>query len=181
MKFCQKCGKELFDEAVICVGCGCPVGNMPVTQTISPEEQERINQQRKKNLKILGIIATAVVCVVVFVSFAATFIGQELKKQDIITQISGEKFECNEDTSYSISRKTLTFDDEGNCEYSSYYYGITMDDPMDFKFDWTYKIEFKNNSYYVILSNDDKYKVKMDDGQVIALYDTEYRETYERD
>lgn len=25
MKFCQKCGKELFDEAVICPGCGCPV------------------------------------------------------------------------------------------------------------------------------------------------------------
>ncbi len=25
MKYCQKCGKELLDEAVICVGCGCPV------------------------------------------------------------------------------------------------------------------------------------------------------------
>lgn len=25
MKFCQHCGKELFDEAVICTGCGCSV------------------------------------------------------------------------------------------------------------------------------------------------------------
>ncbi len=25
MKNCTKCGKELFDEAVICPGCGCPV------------------------------------------------------------------------------------------------------------------------------------------------------------
>lgn len=25
MKYCQKCGKELYDEAVICPGCGCPV------------------------------------------------------------------------------------------------------------------------------------------------------------
>ncbi len=25
MKFCTKCGKELLDEAVICVGCGCAV------------------------------------------------------------------------------------------------------------------------------------------------------------
>ena len=25
MKNCPKCGKELFDEAVICPGCGCPV------------------------------------------------------------------------------------------------------------------------------------------------------------
>ena len=26
MKYCTHCGKELLDEAVICVGCGCPVG-----------------------------------------------------------------------------------------------------------------------------------------------------------
>ena len=23
MKYCHKCGKELFDEAVVCPGCGC--------------------------------------------------------------------------------------------------------------------------------------------------------------
>ena len=84
MKYCQKCGKELFDEAVICVSCGCPVGNMPTTQTISKEEQEKINQRRKKNIKIFSIIAAVVVCLVVFVSVAATFVGQQIKKQDII-------------------------------------------------------------------------------------------------
>lgn len=25
MKFCQKCGKEIMDEAVVCPGCGCEV------------------------------------------------------------------------------------------------------------------------------------------------------------
>lgn len=25
MKFCEKCGKEIADEAVICPGCGCAV------------------------------------------------------------------------------------------------------------------------------------------------------------
>ena len=25
MKFCTKCGKELVDDAVICIGCGCAV------------------------------------------------------------------------------------------------------------------------------------------------------------
>lgn len=29
MKFCQKCGKQLLDEAVICPGCGCAVNNNP--------------------------------------------------------------------------------------------------------------------------------------------------------
>ena len=35
MKYCTKCGKELFDEAVICVGCGCPV-SYSTTQFMSP-------------------------------------------------------------------------------------------------------------------------------------------------
>ena len=26
MKYCTHCGKELLDEAVICIGCGCAVG-----------------------------------------------------------------------------------------------------------------------------------------------------------
>lgn len=28
MRFCTHCGKDLFDEAVICVGCGCAVGSV---------------------------------------------------------------------------------------------------------------------------------------------------------
>lgn len=32
MKFCQKCGRELMDEAVICPACGCLVeNNQPAT------------------------------------------------------------------------------------------------------------------------------------------------------
>lgn len=27
MKYCPKCGKELFDEAVVCPGCGCAQPN----------------------------------------------------------------------------------------------------------------------------------------------------------
>lgn len=36
MKFCSKCGKELFDEAAICPGCGCAVTavNVPVTVAV---------------------------------------------------------------------------------------------------------------------------------------------------
>ena len=25
--YCQKCGKQLDNEAVVCIGCGCPVKN----------------------------------------------------------------------------------------------------------------------------------------------------------
>ena len=32
MKFCQKCGKEIMDEAVICPNCGCAVENAAPAQ-----------------------------------------------------------------------------------------------------------------------------------------------------
>ena len=38
MKFCQHCGKELQDEAVICVHCGCSVQATPDTEVKSVDE-----------------------------------------------------------------------------------------------------------------------------------------------
>ena len=35
MKFCQKCGKELVDEAVICTHCGCSVGSSPINAYVA--------------------------------------------------------------------------------------------------------------------------------------------------
>ena len=32
MKNCNKCGNQLYDEAVICPACGCPQGNLVRTQ-----------------------------------------------------------------------------------------------------------------------------------------------------
>lgn len=33
MKFCQHCGKEVMNEAVICPGCGCPIQSANNMQT----------------------------------------------------------------------------------------------------------------------------------------------------
>ena len=33
MKFCQKCGKELHDDAVVCMGCGCAVSSSQAQST----------------------------------------------------------------------------------------------------------------------------------------------------
>ena len=38
MKFCQKCGKELVDEAVVCINCGCAVGNIKVPKQVANDE-----------------------------------------------------------------------------------------------------------------------------------------------
>lgn len=33
MKFCTHCGKDIMDEAIVCVGCGCNVKSAPTTAT----------------------------------------------------------------------------------------------------------------------------------------------------
>ena len=180
MKFCEKCGKEIMDEAVLCPGCGCPVQSDEGIN-LNKELDEFEIQRRKKKTKRTIIIVSAVICVAVALFFASIPIVNSFKTNKIIKELSGEKFECNEDTSYSINRASYTFDDEGNCEDYSYLYGIGLDNPMEFTFNWTYKIEFKKNSAYVVLSNDDKLKIKYDeDGEIISLYDSEERKTYER-
>ncbi|MBE6748854.1 MAG: zinc-ribbon domain-containing protein [Ruminococcaceae bacterium] len=50
MRFCQKCGKEIMDEAVVCPGCGCSVKN-----ETAPVEFEV--PKSAKNAKIFGILA----------------------------------------------------------------------------------------------------------------------------
>lgn len=46
--FCQKCGKEINDEAVICVGCGCPVtpvqSSTPSASTISSSNSKPVQE-----------------------------------------------------------------------------------------------------------------------------------------
>jgi len=41
--FCSKCGKEVHDEAVICVHCGCSIGN----------KNSSINSQQKQGVVVL--------------------------------------------------------------------------------------------------------------------------------
>ena len=38
MKYCQKCGKELIDEAVICTACGCAVENIAVATHVQEDK-----------------------------------------------------------------------------------------------------------------------------------------------
>lgn len=61
MKFCEKCGKELFDEAVICPGCGCPAQATECTIPKKPREK------MKKKTKIL-IIVSAIVAFLILVA-----------------------------------------------------------------------------------------------------------------
>ncbi len=54
MKFCQKCGKELMDDAVICTGCGCSTAPTPVKTTAS--NTKPITMNFAKAALVLGIL-----------------------------------------------------------------------------------------------------------------------------
>ena len=44
MKYCTKCGHELFDEAVMCVGCGCMVAAIPEAEVApKPVDNDKKN------------------------------------------------------------------------------------------------------------------------------------------
>lgn len=43
MKYCSKCGTKLFDEAVICVNCGCPVENISQFTPQTPTSEQTAN------------------------------------------------------------------------------------------------------------------------------------------
>ena len=49
MKFCQHCGKEIMDEAVVCPGCGCAV------KTNNAQETE-VDQSVSGGLVVLAVL-----------------------------------------------------------------------------------------------------------------------------
>jgi uncharacterized membrane protein YvbJ len=51
MKYCSHCGKELDDDAIICVNCGCTAPN-------SDEKKAKVSNGLRIAAKILMIIST---------------------------------------------------------------------------------------------------------------------------
>ena len=58
MKYCSKCGKQLFDEAVICTGCGCSVETEIYVQARERSGERSGLKLATKILMILGTIMT---------------------------------------------------------------------------------------------------------------------------
>lgn len=60
MKYCTKCGNELFDEAVMCPKCGC-VAEAPKP---SKEISEKAKNQTKGALLIIAGIMIIVITII---------------------------------------------------------------------------------------------------------------------
>ncbi len=59
MKYCSKCGKEIHDEAVICVHCGCAVESAAAPKREDSNEYNRLMSfvNEVKTVHVLGIIS----------------------------------------------------------------------------------------------------------------------------
>lgn len=55
MKYCSQCGKEIFEDAVICVNCGCAVNSENKTLNFSTNSFDMLNTLSSR-LNINGII-----------------------------------------------------------------------------------------------------------------------------
>lgn len=53
MKYCSKCGKELFDDAVICVGCGCEI---KAIRKSSAKSVSTFVRKKKKWIVVLTVV-----------------------------------------------------------------------------------------------------------------------------
>lgn len=56
MKYCTHCGKEIMDEAVICVGCGCAVTGQQGQSKYGVTEGNMLLNTLSQRLKTNGII-----------------------------------------------------------------------------------------------------------------------------
>lgn len=60
MKYCTKCGAEIFDEAVICPKCGCAIATQPLT----PPQQSSDESSDVSGLKVAAQAFMIIGCVV---------------------------------------------------------------------------------------------------------------------
>lgn len=69
MKFCSKCGKEIMDDAVICMNCGCAVD-----ETLNTISEYQAPKKVSVSL-ILGIIGIVCAWLIAIVGHITSIIG----------------------------------------------------------------------------------------------------------
>lgn len=108
MKFCEKCRKEIMDEAVICPGCGCMVG-------VATPSQNRAQKKTSVSL-ILGIIGIVFAWIFALAGHIVSILGivfgiKEYKESEqlsgLVLSIVGEVFSIFSSIIGAITFSTL--------------------------------------------------------------------------
>jgi len=83
MKFCQKCGKEIMDEAIICPNCGCSTG---YNSTNVYSDDYYINELSKR-IKINGIIWICIACIQIIMALTINWVFGIIGIANLISSI----------------------------------------------------------------------------------------------
>ncbi len=67
MKYCEKCGNQLLDEAIMCPKCGCAVAGKQPTK-----EQNAHAKKQDKNMMVATLMFLGAIAIVVFTIIAVT-------------------------------------------------------------------------------------------------------------
>jgi len=81
MKYCEKCGKEIMDEAVICPGCGCAVGKSVNSTNTVPQNKALENTFVPKSAKTASIFGVLSIVVLAPFGIPAIILAQKSKKE----------------------------------------------------------------------------------------------------
>lgn len=74
MKYCTHCGKEIMDEAMICVGCGCAVQSSVSVEKI-PQIIETLAQRLQTNAVIWLVIGILQILGGLFINWFLLIVG----------------------------------------------------------------------------------------------------------
>lgn len=119
MKFCEKCGKELFDEAVICTGCGCPVESKKVK---SKKDKVAINKNYKQWIIILSILFIVFATVAILLLTSNDFI----RNSDAYTYLHSDMGQIGKNISVMGAIEWQQEVDAVNKVLVPYYIGIII-------------------------------------------------------
>ena len=177
--FCEKCGKEITEGAVICMGCGCPVESDRAAQT-SPVQtaakksfvQTMWNDPKKK---IILIVIAAILAVGIIIG--GYFLVNFIRVQSVINELAGSTYVYRDGSGRYLSTYKLTFDDD-RCEFNNYYGALGTS--LDYSRSYVVKCEFGGDIIVKMIPGDDFKVNKKMNGEIYSLTNIETGEKYEK-
>lgn len=84
MKYCEKCGKELLEDAVVCVSCGCPVagGAAKPVNNVQTAPVETKQKEKSGGAVVFGVIGIIGAFLFAIIGHIASIIGIVLGIKD---------------------------------------------------------------------------------------------------
>lgn len=172
MRYCEKCGNEIMDEAVVCVHCGCPVYSEQSKAT--PKKTVKF-RPRHIIFIVIGVVLAAALTV------GGYFLYNNTRTAGVVNDLAGKVYSYTYTypsvDGYEYNMFKLKFDKDGVLTYSYYYSNI--DASGEYK--KTYTVKSKKNMIFLEIGDDD-YELQYDKyDKIKAIYNIDDDELYERD